>query len=146
MHFELGNGNDDGMTVKIARKQIYEKCFVVLICLLMFGNLARGVVVCFGSDEHVSIELKPTDHCDECFDVPVQPLPDSCDVCIDIPIYIGLAKITRVSKQLNFSFPAPAANMIIPADKFNLSAYNSASNTFDAGSYFTPLRAVILLI
>ena len=132
--------------MKIAGKQIYKKCLVVLICLLVFGNLARGAVLCFDPDECVSIELRPADCCHEFCGVPVQPYPDSCGQCVDIPIYTGLEKINRVTKQLNSSFPAPAANVIVPADKFNLSAYYSASGAFDATSYFTPLCTVILLI
>ncbi len=134
------------MIVKLARKKIYKERVIVLICFLMFGSVACGTVLCFGSDECVSIELRPPDCCDECLDVPVQPSPNSCDECIDIPIYIGLAKITRVSKQLNSTFPAPATNVTVAGDKLNFSAYNSASNTFDATSYFTHLRTVILLI
>ena len=134
------------MTVKIARKQIYQKCFVVLICLLMFGNVACGAVLCFGSDECVSSELRPGDCCDEFHGVPIQPSPDSCDKCIDIPISISLAKITRMPKQLNSTFGTPAANVIVLANKSDLSAYNSASSAFDAVSYFTPLGTVILLI
>ena len=132
------------MIVKLARKKIYKERVIVLICFLMFGSVACGTVLCFGSDECVSIELRPPDCCDECLDVPVQPSPNSCDECIDIPIYIGLAKITRVSKQLNSAFPA--TNVIVPANKFDLSAYNSASSAFDSASYFTPLCTVILLI
>ncbi len=124
---------------------MYKKCVVVLICLLMLGNLAHGTVLCFGPDECVSIELRPVDCCHDCLGVPVQPSPNSCGQC-DIPIYTGLEKINRVTKQLNSSFRAPATNMIVPAEKFSLSAYNSASGAFDAASYFTPLRAVILLI
>jgi hypothetical protein len=134
------------MIVKLAGKQIYKKCVVVLICLLMFGNLAHRAVRCFGPDECVSIELRPADFCDECLCVPVQPSPKSCGQCIDIPIYTGLAKITRVSKQLNSTFSASAINVIVPGNKFNLSAYNSASSAFDAASYFAPLRTVILVV
>jgi len=134
------------MIVKLARKQIYKKCFVVLISLLMFGNLARGAVLCFGPDECVSIELEPVYCYDEFHGVPVQPPPNSCGECIDIPISISLAKKSRVSKKLNSTFPAPVTNIIVAGDKLNFSAYNSVSNTFDATSYFTHLRTVILLI
>ncbi len=130
--------------MKLARKKIYKECVIVLICLLMFGSVACGAVLCFGSEGRVSIKLKPTDRCDEYLGIPVQASPNSCVKCIDIPIYIGLAKIARVSKQLNSSFPA--TNVIVPANKFDLSAYNSASSAFDAASYFTPLCTVILLI
>ncbi len=145
------------MTVKRARKHIYKKCFVVLICLLMFGNLAHGGVLCFGSDGKIEIESAFHERCDD----PAHPLSadqkqlsyqsdhiidENCEPCVDIPISIGLAKITRVSKQLNFTFPAPATNVIVRANKFDLSAYNLTSSAFDAASYFTPLRTVILLI
>jgi hypothetical protein len=132
--------------VKIARKQIYKKCLVVLICLLLFGNLAHRSVLCSGPDECVSIELRSTDCSDKCLCVPFQPASNPCGQCIDIPIYTGLEKTNRVTKQLNSSCQASATNVTVLADKFNLSAYNSASSAFDAVSYFTPLRAVILLI
>ena len=132
------------MIVKLARKKIYEKCLVVFICLLVFGNLAHGAVPCISADEYVSIELRPADCCNDCLGVPVQPFPDSCGQCIDTPIYTGLGKINRLAKQLNSTFPTPA--VIVPSDKLSLSAYSSASSAFDAVSYFTSLRAVILQI
>ncbi len=145
------------MTVKRARKQIYKKCFVVLICLLMFGNLAHGAVLCFGSDGQIEIESAFHERCDD--SAHSQPTDQNqlsyqsdhakdghCEPCVDIPISISLAKIARVSKQLNSTFGAPATNVIVLANKFNLSAYNSASSAFDAASYFTPLCTVILLI
>ncbi len=145
------------MTVKKARKQIYKKCFVVLICLLIAGNSAHGVVLCFGVDGYIEIESAFHERCDE----PAHSQPTdqkqvsyqvdhiedkNCEPCVDIPISISLAKISRMPKQLSSTFPAPAANVIVLANKFNLSAYNSASSAFDAASYFTPLRVVILLI
>ncbi len=145
------------MTVKLVRKQVYKKCFVVLICLLMFGNLAHGAVLCFGSDGQIEIESAFHERCDD----PAHSQPTDqkqlsyqsdhvkdkhCEPCVDIPISISLAKISRVPKQLNSTFPAPVTNVIVLANKFNLSAYNSASSSFDATSYFTPLCTVILLI
>ena len=131
------------MTVKIAGKQIYKKCLVVLICLLVFGNLAHSSL-CLGSDKYVSIELRPADCSDKCFCVPFQPDPNPCGQCVDIPIYTGLENITRVAKQLNSTFSAPA--VIVTANKFNHPAYSLVSNTFDVASYFNPLRTVVLLI
>ena len=145
------------MTVKRARKQIYKKCFVVLICLLLGGNSAHGVVLCFGADGHMEVESVFHERCDD----PAHSQPTEqeqlsyqsdhvkdrhCEPCVDIPISIGLAKITHESKHLNFTFPATATNVIVLVNKFNLSAYNSASIAFDAASYFTPLCTVILLI
>ncbi len=144
------------MVVKRVRKQIYKKCFVVLICLLMFGNLADGAVVCLGPDGRIEVKSAFHERCDD----PAHSQPTdqkqlsyqsdhikdkNCEPCVDIPISIGLAKISRVPK-LNPTFPAPVTNVIVLANKFNLSAYNSASNAFDAAPYFTPLCTVILLI
>lgn len=66
------------MIVKLARKQIYKKCVIMLICLPIFGSLARGAVLCFGSDGHVSIEFKRTGRCDESQGIPVQASSNSC--------------------------------------------------------------------
>ncbi len=145
------------MIVKLARKQIYKKCVIVLICLLMFGSLAYQAVLCFGSDGQIEIESAFHERCDglvhsqptekKQLSYQVDHVEDKhCEPCVDIPISISLAKISRVSKQLNSTFPHPAAKVIVLANKFNLSAYNSASSAFDAASYFTPLRTVILLI
>ena len=145
------------MTVKRARKQIYKKCFVVFICLLIVGNSAHGVVLCFGVDGHIEIESAFHERCDDPahsqptdqrqLSYPSDHVKDKhCEPCVDVPISIGLAEITRVSKQLNSTFPAPATNVIVLANKFNPSAYSAASNTFAATSYFIPLRTVILLV
>jgi hypothetical protein len=145
------------MVVKLAKKQMYKKCFVVLICLLIAGNLAHGTVLCFGADGHTELESAFHERCDD----PVHSYaPDQnqllyeaehekgkhCEPCVDIPISIGLAKISHTSTKLNPTFPAPVTNMIVLTDKFDFSAYNSATNTFAATSYFTPLRTVILLV
>ena len=145
------------MTVKRARKQIYKKCVAVLICLLICGNLAQGVVLCFGSDGHAKIEPVLHQRCDD----PVHSYTSDqnqlsyqvdheqdkhCEPCVDVPLSICLAKIDRASKQLNPTFPAPVINVIVAGDKFNFSTYNSASKPFMSTPYFTPLRSIILLI
>ena len=143
--------------MNLAKKQMYKKCFVVFICLLIAGNLTHGTVLCFGADGHIELESAFHERCDH----PVHSYPsdqnqvsseaeheigEHCEPCVDVPISIGLAKITLVPEQLNSTFPAPATNVVVLANKFNLSAYNFASNTFAAPSYFTPLRTVILLV
>ena len=77
-------------------KQLHKKCTIVLICLLMFGNFTHGIVLCFGSDGHISLELLHTDNCDDFPATPVDPQQnlcpdinysantDSCGDCIDI--------------------------------------------------------------
>ncbi|MHC4172658.1 MAG: hypothetical protein ACYTBX_00895 [Planctomycetota bacterium] len=143
--------------MKLAKKQMYRKCIVVLICLLMVGNLAHGAVLCFGSDGHIEIESAFHERCDDpaghsyASDQNLSYETDHekdkhCEPCVDIPISIGLAKVFRTPKQLNPTFPVPATNNIVLIDKFNFSACNSAPNTFGAASYFTPLRTVILLV
>ncbi len=145
------------MIVNRARKHIYKKCVIVLICLLMFGNLAHGAVLCFGSDGQIKIESAFHERCDDpahsqstdqiqLFYQSDHVNDKHCEPCVDIPISISLAKISRVPKQLNSTFPAPATNVIVLANKFDLSAYNSASSAFDAAPYFTSLCTVILLI
>ena len=86
------------MIVKLARKQIYKKCVILLICFPMFGSLTCVAVLCFGSDGRVSIEFKPTGRCDESQGIPVQAFPNSCtnanysesmnsdSDCTDIPL------------------------------------------------------------
>ncbi len=143
--------------MRLAGKQIYKKCFVVLICLLMFGNLAHGAVLCSGADGHIEIESAFHERC--CDSAHSQPTEKNqlsyqldcgkdkhCEPCVDIPIPIGLAKITRVSKQSNSNFSTPAINVIALAEQFNLSVNNSASSVIDAASYFAPLCAIILQI
>jgi len=122
----------------------------------MAGNSAHWAVLCFGSDGHIEIESAFHGRCDD----PVHSYTSDqnqlsyeadheegkhCKPCVDIPISIGLAKVFRTPKQLNPTFPVPVTNMIVLTDKFNFPACNSAPNTFDAASYFTPLRTVILL-
>ena len=145
------------MFVKITRKQIHEKCFVVLVCLVMFGSLSHQAVLCSASNGHIEIESAFHERCDA--SAHSQPADQKqlshqldhvedkhCEPCVDIPISSILAKISRVPKRLNSTFSAPAANVVVPAEKFNISAHNSASGPFDAASYFTPLGTVILLI
>ena len=136
---------------------MYKKCIVVLIGLSIVVNLAHGTVLCFGSDGHTELESAFHERCDD----PVHSYaPDQyqlsyeaehekgkhCEPCVDVPISIGLAKISQTSTKLNPTFPAPVTNMIVLTDKFDFSEYNSASYTFAATSYFTPLRTVILLV
>jgi len=145
------------MVVKIAKKQMYKKCIVVFICLLIVGNSTQEVVLCFGEDGHIELESAFHKQCED----PVHSYTSDqnklhyeahhvegkhCDPCVDVPISIGLAKISHTPKQLNPTFPVPATNIIVGTDKPNSSAYNFAPNTSVATSYFTPLRTVILLV
>ena len=143
--------------MKLARKQIYKECVIVLICLLIVGNLAHGTVLCFGADGHIELESAFHERCDnpvDCCALDKNQLSSEavhvkgkhCEPCVDVPISTGLANISCTPKQLNPIFPALATNVIVAADTLNSSACNSAPNTFDATSYFTPLSTVILLV
>ncbi len=145
------------MVVKRVKKQTYKQCVVVLICLLIVGNLAQGVVLCFGSDGHVEFESAFHERCDghahsQSTDQKQLSYQSDhgenshCEPCIDVPITIGLAKITNVFEQLNSTLHVPAVKTIVLDGRFNNSAYSSGSNVLDAVSYFSPLRTVILLI
>ena len=143
--------------MKIIRKQVCSKILAVLICLLIVGNSAHGVVLCIGADGHVEIESTWHERCEKhAHEQPTNQTQVSfqsdhatdshCGPCVDVPMSIDLTKITRVSKDLNPNFLVPASNMAAVFHKFDLSAYNSASSAFDASSYFSSLRAVILQI
>ena len=100
------------MTVKLARKQIYKKCFVVLICLLIVGNPAYGAVLCFGSDGHTEIESAFHERCDD--PAHFQPTDQKqlsyqsdyvkdrhCEPCVDIPILTDcvIKRLTSIPKK-----------------------------------------------
>lgn len=80
------------------RKHTRNKFIIVLICLVMFGNLTHGLVLCFGSHGHVALEYNSTDCCGECSDISVDASQNSCSIgnysknshscgnCIDIAL------------------------------------------------------------
>jgi len=144
------------MTMKKATKQVYKKCVIVLVCFLIVGSSAQGVL-CFGADGHIEIESIFHGRCDD--HAHSQSANQKqlscqsghgkeghCEPCVDVPVTIGITKIGRASKRLNSSFPAPAVNAVVPAGKVNVSAYGSVFSVYDTVSYFTPLRTVIFLL
>lgn len=98
MIFKLSNGKLMGMCENMTKNQIYKKCFIVFICLLVFGNLAHSSALCFGSDGHISIEFNPAGYCDEYLSIAVAASSNSgtnanytegansCGNCVDIPL------------------------------------------------------------
>lgn len=131
--------------MKSARKKIYKECIIVLSCLLMFGSLAQGAVLCFGSEGHISVEFKAADCCDEYLDVPVRGLPDSyvsadhsegadsCGDCVDIPLSTNC-----VSKQVT-SFAAKKFSplKILSETIISTSTDNSTSTSKEHIAKFT---------
>ncbi len=141
---------------------MYKKCVVVLVCLLIVGNSAHGVVLCFGSEGHVSIELKPTDCCDEYPSIAVQASPDvcisakdsesvnSCGNCIDIPLSGNCVTkritsfVTKKSSPLKIlpeAIISVSTNNSVSADKERIAKFvNPVSDTL------TSIRTTVLII
>jgi len=106
-------------------KQVCKKYFVVLICLLLLGNFTHGIVLCLGSDGHVSIELESTGCCDEPLETPsagenIEAM-DSCGHCIDIPLFGNC-----LTKQ-NTSFMRKKVSLnVLPQTAVSVSTNSSA--------------------
>lgn len=121
------------MTLKLVKKQMYKKCIVVFICLLIVGNSAQGVVLCFKEDGHVSLEIAFVDCCDEYSAASGQVSPDlytnyvastnSCGNCIDIPLSVDC-----VTKRLTISVLKKSSPLkILPKTIISPSNSDSAS-------------------
>ena len=143
--------------LRLAKQQMYKKCIIVFLSLLIVGNLAHWKVLCFGADGH--IELESAFHkC--CEDPDHSSAPDQneysykaghencthCGACIDMPISNDLIQISNTPQTIITKFTVPSTYMLIDTDKLNYSEYNIASNSFTDTSYFRPLDTVVLLI
>ena len=150
------------MIVKRVRKQIYKECIIVLICFLMFGSLAHGAVLCFGSEGHVSIELQLTDCCDEYLGIPVAAFANSginandsenmnsCGKCVDVPLSgdcVTKRIMSFVTKKFSFLKILPKTIISVPAtnsvgtDKERIAGFvGSVSDTL------TSIRTTVLII
>ncbi len=145
------------MMLTLAKKQMYKKCIIVLLCLSIAVNLAHWKVLCYGADGHIELESALHERCDDPGHSSVSDqttlssqagheICKHCEPCIDVPVCFGLAKISRSTQQLNPIFLTPSANILIGFYKHNSSEYNLVSNSFTDTSYFTPLRTVVLLV
>ncbi len=150
------------MIVKLARKQIYKKCVIMLICLPMFGSLACCAVLCSGSDGHVSVEFKPTGRCGTFQGIPVQASPNSCananysesinsgGDCTDIP----LSSNCVTKRTTSFVTKKSSPRKILPKTIFSVSISDTVSTNKErvakSRNYFsdalTSIRTTILII
>jgi hypothetical protein len=143
--------------LKLAKRQMYKKCIIVFLSLLIVGNSAHLKVLCFGADGHVELESAFHKCCEEPDN---SSAPDQnelsykaghetcrhCEPCIDIPISNDMLQISNTPEKIITKFPVPTTNMLIDIDKLDSSVYNSASKSFTDTSYFIPLRTVVLLV
>lgn len=147
---KLYNGT---MFVNVTGKYVRKVFFAALICLSLIGNCVYGTVLCFGADGHVEFESafhvqcedhvhsQPADH-GRHFSEGEHEHDKHCHSgqCVDVPVSFGLAKILQTSEQLNPTFAALTADVIVSVE------HSSASNACFVTSYFGPLRTVILLV
>ena len=150
------------MIVKLVRKQIYKKCVIMLICLSMFGRLACGAVLCFGSDGHVSIEFKPTGCCDESRGIPVQASPNSCSGvsyseivnsggdCTDIPLSSSCVTKWNTSFVTKKSSPLKILPKTIVSVSISDTVSANKERVAKPGNYvsntLTSIRTTVLII
>lgn len=145
--------------MNVAGKYVRKEFITVLVCLSLMGNCAYGTVLCFGADGHVEFESafhaqctdhvhsRATDHGHH-FSKGEHEHDKHCHKgqCVDVQISFGLAKISQTPEQLSLASAALAADAIVAVDQSDCSEHLPASNAFVAGSYFSPLRTVILLV
>ena len=143
--------------LKLAKRQMYKKCIIVFLSLLVVGNLAHWKVLCFGADGHVELESAFHKCCEE---PEHSSAPDQnelsykaghetcrhCGPCIDMPITNDLIQISNTPQKIITKLSVPTTYMLIDTNKLNSSVYNLASNIFTDTSFFSPLRTVVLLV
>jgi len=146
------------MIVSATGRYVRREFAAVLVCLSLIGNSAYGTVLCFGTDGHVEFESafhaeckdhahsQSTDHGRHSSEAEHKH-DKHCHSgqCVDVPISFGLAKVSKTPGQLTLAFAALAADMIASVEQSDCSEHLPASDAFIAGSYFSPLRTVILL-
>jgi hypothetical protein len=142
--------------VKILRKKKNENIITIFLCILIVCNLACYQVLCFGADGHIAVESAFNPCCDEqnsctpdqsiCSSDAEHEKCERCGPCIDIPVTNDLIKNSEARDEFNPRLQAAVKNIVMDIDQVNSSDNITASNIFNAKSYFTPLRTVILLI
>jgi hypothetical protein len=141
---------------KIVKNPAFRKYFSVFVCLVMFGNVSQGVVVCFGRGGHVAIEgALHGGHCGETahdghshsqtqsFDH-AHHHDNHCQPCVDVPIPVHVAKVSSFSQYRNFVSFTPAFTTNVRAD-LAFSAFSPTSDHNADSPYFIGLRTVIIL-
>ena len=127
--------------LKLAKQQMYKKCIIVFLSLLIVCNLVHWKVLCFGADGH--IELESAFHkC--CEDPDHSSAPDQnefsykaghetckhCGPCVDMPITNDLVQISNTPQKIITKISLPTTYMFIDTDKLNSYVYNLVSNSF----------------
>ena len=146
------------MIVNATGKYVRKELAAVLVCLSLIGSSAYGTVLCFGADGHIEFESafhtqckdhanSQSAHHDHGSSEGRHEHDKHCHngQCVDVPISFGLAEISKTPRQLNPTFAAHAVGVIAVVEQSDCSEHIPASNAFVGGSYFSPLRTVILL-
>lgn len=145
--------------MNVAGKYVCKEFAAVLVCLSLIGNCAYGTVLCFGADGHVEFESAFHMQCknhvhSQSTNHGLHSSEDNHEhdkhchsgQCVDVPVSFGLVKISQTPEQLSLAFAGLAADAIVAVEQSDCSEHLPASNAFVAGSYFSPLRTVILLV
>lgn len=140
--------------LKFIKNPVFKRYLCVLVCFLIAGNVSQGVVVCFGDDGHVSVEVAfHEDHCGghaghsgpkQLTLKHIHGQDEDCHPCVDVPIPVDAAKNLRFSQFQNHVLFIPSLATQVRAD-VSLSAFNSASDHSADSPYFIGLRTVIIL-
>ena len=130
-------------------------CFGILLSFALTGGGQPTVMLCLGEDGHIAIEASDSECCSESHLSHYRathlvstdrelPSKNDCGACIDIPISIGYAALVKEPCQVDRALPAPVAPAIVNSADF--SEYQPDSESLAPAPYFSPLRAIILLI
>ena len=146
------------MIVNLNKEDICRRGIALIVCLLVAGNSVQGTVLCFGADGH--IEFESVFH-EQCKDHGPSRSPDHSHhpsegghehddhchsgQCTDVPISFGLAANSKTTGRLNSIFAAVTAGTINVVEQSDRTEELAISNAPAVGSYFSPLRTVILL-
>ena len=143
------------------KNNLLKKTVSVLMCLVMFGNLAHGMVLCIGESGHVSLEFKADDCCGEILEIAVPACEESgcqeahfeesdpCGDCVDIPLS-GNCEAKRptsyVIKKVVDVRQMPAAVFSIPVYNVENTGVGHFDMTYPPGDIVASISSVVLTL
>lgn len=142
------------MMAGLTGKRLCKKSLVVLLCLFLAGNVARGTVLCFGADGHIEFESAFHTHCDghyhdqssehgRKFFETTHDGGGCSGPCVDLPVAVDIMKIT----SSGFSILDSGFSYLLSSIKNQESGIeNPIYHLIFPTAGHAPLRTVILLI